>query len=211
MPTPRTRHPAWVLRISNVFFCRINNWAIFKGADAKIFFHVFIPSNSTLNGCFSCSREIMASSTVKENSISSRVPGEIHAFNHLNIITQTTCDAKWLLEVSFGCTQEPFMFWNFFLGTSTAFCQLPLFSIVTEVMAFFGLNKGFKLNNAPPEGKMMKLYLHVSTWRSHPFSPVCLILFSSWHLHPFPSLCVSFCCCWQPLPPPRAPTALWAA
>lgn len=108
----------------------------------------------------------MASPTVKENSISRRVPGKIHAFNYLNIITQTTCDAKWLLKVSIGCTQEPFMFWNFFLGTSTAFCQLPLFGIVTEVMAFLSLNKGLKLNDAPPEGTMMKLYLHVSTPRS---------------------------------------------
>lgn len=35
------------------------------------------------------------------------------------------------------------------------FCQLPLFSTVMQVMAFLSLNKGLKLNNAPPE--MMKL------------------------------------------------------
>lgn len=38
-PSPRNRHLAWVLRISDVLFCRINNWwAIFKGTGAKIFF-----------------------------------------------------------------------------------------------------------------------------------------------------------------------------
>lgn len=124
----------------------------------------------------------MTSSTVKENSTRRRVLGKIHAFNHLNIITQTTCDAKWLLEVSIGCTQEPFMFWNFFL----AFCRLPLFSIVTEVTALLRLNKGLKLHHAPPEGKMMKPYLHVSTWRSHHSVRCVLYCFGLDIFAPFP-------------------------
>lgn len=139
---------------------------------------------------------------------SSRVPGRIPAFNHLNIRTQTTRDAKWLLEVSIGCTQEPFMFWNIFF----AFCRLPLFSIVTEVVAFLSPNKALKLNNAPARGKDDEtipacFHLTLTSIQSGVPHTVFVSTFSPLSL----PLCLCFCCWWQPSPPSTAPTALWAA